>query len=147
MVHEFERNNKTKPHTHQQEFHSSELPLALQPLTSQPRWVCWRWEWREQEGKPGEGKWTKPSIQCGAGWPAYASTVDPSTWGTYEAAVARVRNGQADGIGYPLPVSRSCPSRPTEYRRDAAAQPLSAFLPRNPLAGKILWDCYSPAPD
>ena len=24
---------------------------------------------------------------------------------------------------------------------------LSAFLPRNPLAGKILWDCYSPAPD
>ena len=64
--------------------------------------MCWCWEWREKEGKPGEGKWTKPPIQCGTGWPAYASTDDPSTWGTYEAAVARVRNGQADGIGYCL---------------------------------------------
>jgi primase-polymerase (primpol)-like protein len=105
---ELERNNstetkeKTKPRTYQQEFHSSELPSALQSLTRQPRWVCWRWEWREQEGKPGGGNWTKPPIQCGAGWPAYASTDDPSTWGTYDEAVTRVRDGQADGIGYCL---------------------------------------------
>ena len=102
MAHEFKRDNftETEPHTHQQEFHRSGLPPALQPLTSQRRWVCWCWKWQEKkEGKPGEGKWTKPPIQAGAGYPAYARTDDPTTWSTYEAAVARVRDGEADGIG------------------------------------------------
>ena len=121
MARESERNNstRTKPHTHQQEFHSSELPSALQSLTEQRRWVCWCWKWREEKGKPGEGKWTKPPIQCGTGWPAYASTDDASTWGTYGEAVARLRNSQADGIGYCLNgISKSLTSRLPVFLRN-----------------------------
>src|SRR6516164_775953 len=54
---------------------------------------------REEGGQAGEGKWTKPQIQAGAGYQAYARTDDPTTWSTYEAADARVRDGEADGIG------------------------------------------------
>ena len=36
------------------------LPEALAPLKKLPNWVCWRWEWRIEEGR---GKWTKPPFQ------------------------------------------------------------------------------------
>jgi hypothetical protein len=62
-------------------------------LEEKGRWVCWRWEWRN-------GKWTKPPIQCGAGYPNYARTDDPATWGDYAEAAARVAAGGVDGIGY-----------------------------------------------
>jgi hypothetical protein len=57
--------------------------------------VCWRWEWRN-------GRWTKPPIQPGGGFPAYARNNDPSTWGTYAEAVKRVIDGGADGVGFCL---------------------------------------------
>jgi primase-polymerase (primpol)-like protein len=65
-------------------------------LPHEERWVCWRWE---QRGN----KVTKPPIQCGVGYPAYARTNDPTTWGVGDTALARVTAGEADGVGYCLP--------------------------------------------
>jgi hypothetical protein len=75
------------------------LPPALAHLTKLERWVLWRWELRRRRN--GQEAWTKPPYQC-----AYpnmpAKSNDPSTWGTYEAAVAAVAAGLADGIGFVL---------------------------------------------
>jgi DNA polymerase I-like protein with 3'-5' exonuclease and polymerase domains len=86
---------RRKPETHQINFAEASLPAALIPLTTQSRWVCWRWEWRNN-------KWTKPPIQPGNGFPAYARNNDSSTWGIYAEAVKRVIDGSADGIGFCL---------------------------------------------
>jgi hypothetical protein len=77
----------------------SHLPQALQPLTKHKRWVVWPWQLRKR--KNGEEVWTKPPYQCGNP-KAAAKSNDPSTWGTYEAGVATVTTGLADGIGYML---------------------------------------------
>jgi hypothetical protein len=78
------------------------LPPALQPLTSEKRWVVWSWEWRSN--KSG-GKWTKPPRQ--ARDPGRnARSNDPSTWGSYNDAIIAVAAGKADGIGYTLSGSR-----------------------------------------
>jgi len=75
------------------------LRAALQPLTAERRWVVWPWELRKTKG--GKEKWTKPPKQ--ARDPAHnARSNDPSTWGTYDDAVATVQRGNADGIGYML---------------------------------------------
>jgi RecA-family ATPase len=84
-----------KPATYQINFAQARLPAALIPLTTQPRWVCWRWEWRQ-------GKWTKPPIRPGKGFPAYARSNDPATWGTFTETVQRVTQGGVDGIGFCL---------------------------------------------
>jgi DNA polymerase I-like protein with 3'-5' exonuclease and polymerase domains len=94
------QDRRRKPKTYQIDFAKESLPAALIPLTTQPRWVCWRWEWRTD--KQGNGKWTKPPIQPSSGFPAYARNNDPSTWGTYTEAVQRVIDGGADGIGFCL---------------------------------------------
>jgi hypothetical protein len=74
------------------------LPDALAPLTDQPRWVVWLWEWRATKAA---GKWTKPPRQ--AGDPSRnAKSNDPSTWSSYEDAVAAVTVGDVDGIGFML---------------------------------------------
>jgi putative DNA primase/helicase len=89
-----------QPATYQINLAETLLPAALIPLTTQLRWVCWRWEWRK--GKSTKGKWTKPPIQPGNGFPAYAKNNDPATWGTFAEAVQRVTQGGADGIGFCL---------------------------------------------
>jgi hypothetical protein len=61
---------KTKPTPYQIDFASASLPPALIPLTTLPRWVNWRWEYRD-------GKWTKPPIQPGNG--RFARNNDPIT--------------------------------------------------------------------
>jgi primase-polymerase (primpol)-like protein len=75
------------------------LPKALEHLTKLRRWVVWRWELRRRRN--GKDAWTKPPYQC-----AYprtpAKSNDPATWDTYEAAVAAVAAGHADGIGFML---------------------------------------------
>ena len=86
----------TKPKTHCSNL--AELPSALAPLTDEMRWVNWRWESRE--GKKGEIIWTKPPYR-----PrdlTFARSNDRSTWGSYERAVRRWENGDADGIGVML---------------------------------------------
>ena len=75
------------------------LPEALHWLTTQKRWVVWRWVRRVTAG--GKEKWTKPPYR-----PAFpkslAKSDDPSSWGSYQDAVAAVAAGQADGIGVML---------------------------------------------
>ena len=75
------------------------LPEALHWLTTQKRWVVWKWVKRVTPG--GKEKWTKPPFQ-----PAFpkeaAKSNDPSTWGTYQEALAAVAAGRANGIGVML---------------------------------------------
>ena len=77
----------------------SKLPIALQGLTKQRRWVVWRWVPRTS--KNGTVNWTKPPYQ-----PAFpnapAKSNAPSTWGSYQEALAVVAAGKADGIGVML---------------------------------------------
>ncbi len=86
-----------KPQTHNGDL--EHLPTALAPLTEERRWVVWPWELRET--KAGRKKWTKPPRQA-RDPNRNARSNDPSTWGSYDDAVAAVRAGNADGIGYML---------------------------------------------
>jgi hypothetical protein len=81
-----------KPQTHNGDF--AQLPPGLKPLTQERRWVVWRWT-------EVNGKWSKPPFQASTP-DRYAKSTDPSTWGTFDEAVAAVRAGLADGIGYAL---------------------------------------------
>jgi hypothetical protein len=86
-----------KPNTYYKNL--AHLPPALQPLTMEPRWLIWRWE--QRTNKDGAVKWTKPPYQ--ARYPdQHAKSDDPDTWGNHHDAVAAMRAGHADGIGYAL---------------------------------------------
>ena len=75
------------------------LPDALAPLKALPNWVCWKWEWKID--KRGVGKWTKPPYQ--PKHPRkYAKNNDPSTWATYDEALAVFTAGHCHGIGFGL---------------------------------------------
>lgn len=68
---------------------SQHIPESLANL---PRWVCWKWEWRED-------KWTKPLFNAKSD--DYAKSDDPSTWVSYsEAMAAYRRNKEFAGIGF-----------------------------------------------
>jgi hypothetical protein len=86
-----------KPHTYIADLEN--LPKALQHLTKQKRWVVWRW--KEIIKENGEMNWTKPPYQCRAP-KINAKSNDSGTWDSYEAALAAVQAGQADGIGFML---------------------------------------------
>jgi hypothetical protein len=89
--------NMSKPHTYLGDL--SHLPKALHRLLSQCRFVVWRWKKRS---KPDSSVvWTKPPYRC-ADPRQPAKSNDPSTWGTYQEAVAAVAAKQADGIGIML---------------------------------------------
>jgi AAA domain len=75
------------------------LPEALAPLKELPNWVCWKWQLKFN--KTGEPKWDKPPFNP-ARPHAYAKNNDPTTWGTYEQALAVFRRGECDGIGFSL---------------------------------------------
>jgi primase-polymerase (primpol)-like protein len=79
-----------KPETFQGDL--AKLPAALKPLEEERRWVAWKWEKSRKTGK-----WTKPPYQTGNG--RNASNDDPSTWGGYHEAIAKV---DKDGIGFNL---------------------------------------------
>jgi hypothetical protein len=67
------------------------IPLELK---TGRRFVLWRWTWIESKKK-----WTKPPLQAN-GRPAKAT--DPSTWTTYEKALAVYLRGGFDGFGLVL---------------------------------------------
>jgi hypothetical protein len=104
----------------------TQLPRALRQLTSQPRWVVWRWELRAK--KNGARAWTKPPYQCRNPKVA-AKSNDPSTWKSYEAAVAAVVAGQADGIGYMLKNSEIA-AADLDHVRDAQTGELAGWAQR-----------------
>jgi hypothetical protein len=83
---------------------STERPVALAvrpegippELKLLPRWVRWRYVWRED--KKGAGKWTKPPYQPGG---PFARSNDPATWSSFED-VYPFDPGAWDGIGFML---------------------------------------------
>lgn len=60
-------------------------------LRERRQWVCWRYENRG-------GKRTKVPVGPDTG--RNASSTDPSTWSTFEAAVARAEMGDLEGVGF-----------------------------------------------
>jgi hypothetical protein len=75
------------------------LPKALLHLTTQKRWVIWRW--KKVVRKNGEIAWTKPPYQC-RNPRILAKSNDPNTWGSYEDVMAAMTAGHAHGIGFML---------------------------------------------
>ena len=71
------------------------LPIQVQNIPPElqefDQWAAWRWEKRE-------GKWTKPPISPSTG--GYARNNDPNTWGSFEAALWRMRRDRLPGIGF-----------------------------------------------
>lgn len=64
------------------------LPASLKAI---PQWVCWRHE-------PVKGRQTKvPYAPNGSG---KASSTDPSTWATFEAACEAIESGGHSGLGF-----------------------------------------------
>lgn len=60
-------------------------------LTALNNWVSWRWERRD-------GKWTKAPVDATNG--RRASSIDPSTWTTFEDAVRHARRSALPGVGF-----------------------------------------------
>jgi len=71
------------------------LPVALRPLTEHKRWIVWKWV------QTKSGKFTKPPYRADAP-SSHALSNEPPTWSNYETALAAVKAGKADGIGYVL---------------------------------------------
>jgi hypothetical protein len=105
----------------------SNLPKALQHLTKQKRWVVWRWELRENK-KTGANVWTKPPFRCSKPKLA-AKSNDANTWDSYEAAVAAVAAGLADGIGFMLKDSEVA-AADLDHVRDAQTGELIGWAKR-----------------
>jgi AAA domain len=85
--------SNNKPITQQRNL--AKLPQALAPLIERPQWTVWKWT-----QKP-DGSWQKPPFMA-TQLDRHASTTDPSTWNSYETALATVQAGHADGISYIL---------------------------------------------
>jgi hypothetical protein len=96
------------------------LPTALAPLTRIPHWVLWRWTLVN-------GRWSKPPFQVRDPH-KHASTDDPSTWSDYRAAVAAVRTGRADGIGFVLTESLIFCCIDYDHGRDPASETIDDWL-------------------
>jgi putative DNA primase/helicase len=64
------------------------IPLELR---ERRQWVTWKFEQRD-------GKLTKPPLRPDAS--NYASADDPTTWGSFEEALATVEQGKARGVGF-----------------------------------------------
>jgi hypothetical protein len=113
-----------KPHTYIADL--GNLPKALQHITRLKRWVVWRWELRTK--KNGAETWTKPPYQCSNPKIAAKSNVS-NTWGTYEAAIAAVQAGLADGIGFMLKDSEVA-AADLDHVRDAQTGELIGWAQR-----------------
>lgn len=78
-------------------FVKANVPAALRGLA---RWVGWRFEWKDDEGR-----WTKVPLDPNKGCLGLAKTNTPATWGEFDAtgkAVSKAIKGFADvdGMGY-----------------------------------------------
>lgn len=67
---------------------ANELPIELRDI---PQWVCWTVRRRD-------GKQTKIPLDPNTG--GYASTADPSTWGTFHVALMYAMRDDVAGIGF-----------------------------------------------
>ncbi len=60
-------------------------------LRARAQWVCWGWAFRG-------GKWTKQPLNAATGLPA--SSTDPATWATLDAALSRMARDGLPGVGF-----------------------------------------------
>jgi putative DNA primase/helicase len=68
------------------------IPEAIpDTLKAIDQWVCWRYTWQKS-------KWDKPPLQSHGG--NLASTTDPKTWSTFDAAMYAYQTGILDGVGF-----------------------------------------------
>jgi primase-polymerase (primpol)-like protein len=101
---------------------------ALNELKAIPQWVAWQYEGR------GGPKPTKPPIDPRTG--RYASTSDPSTWGTYEQALERAQRDRLAGIGFVLSEDDNL----TGYDFDNVRNPTTGHI--KPWVREILGETY-----
>jgi primase-polymerase (primpol)-like protein len=66
------------------------LPVSLRQYD---RWVCWTTQERSEKS-------TKVPLDPTSVSGAYASTADPTTWGSFDAALQRATAPDVDGIGF-----------------------------------------------
>ena len=74
-----------------------------QDLRSLPQWVCWRYEERKNgKGEKHKTKVLKTPSVFQNGYPSNASSTDPQTWRSFEAAVEAYQKygSKYDGIGF-----------------------------------------------
>jgi putative DNA primase/helicase len=60
-------------------------------LRERPQWVVWRYE--QRDGKLDKVPYDPASFEC-------ASTTDLMTWGSFDIAIAALKAGNFDGIGF-----------------------------------------------
>ena len=89
--------------------------------------MVWRWELRinkKPANKLGPSRLTSVAIPR-----LQAKSNDPSTWGTYKAAIAAVAAGKADGIGFMLKDSEVA-AADLDHVRDAQSGELVGWAKR-----------------
>lgn len=84
---------------------------AIDLLKADRKWVAWRYVQRKG-GKP-----TKPPVNPATGKAAKVS--DPTTWGTYEEAVARQKADNLPGVGYVMTEDDNLTGGDLDHVRDA----------------------------
>jgi primase-polymerase (primpol)-like protein len=83
--------DRLKPATADREaMRPNALPVSLRQYE---QWVCWT---TQERG----GKATKVPLDPASVSGAYASTADPTTWGSFDAALQRATASDVDGIGF-----------------------------------------------
>src|SRR5262245_66375222 len=87
---------QSKPQTYNGDL-ANLAPGLASAVAHLPNFVVWRWVWKWNTKKQ-EGKWTKPPYQSRHP-DSLADVSDPDTWAPYDAALAAVRRGDADGLG------------------------------------------------
>jgi hypothetical protein len=101
---------ETRPTTYQKNL--AKLPPALAPLCERPQWAVWRWTLL------AHGRWQKPPFMA-CKPQRHASVKDPSTWTDYNAALAAVQAGHADGLTYLLTDNDPFAAIDLDHCRDA----------------------------
>jgi hypothetical protein len=69
---------------------------ALQPLLAQRRWVMWRYEARNGDGKSSKAPYVAADPN------RHASSKDPRDWCDFETAIAAARRNGFDGVTFAL---------------------------------------------
>jgi hypothetical protein len=96
-------------------------PPALAPLRARLQWAIWRLTWRA-------GRWTKPPFRCDDP-NRFASSADPSSWFSYEAAVAAAA-AHGDGISYVLTPDDSFAAVDVDHVRDLVTGTIEPWAQR-----------------
>ena len=102
--------------------HQPDLSAIPGELRDHDQWVSWR-------GQDRDGKQTKAPIDVHTS--RLASTTDPTTWGTFDDAVAFVSAGRADGVGFVFTTDDSYVGVDLDHCRDAdtgALEPWAAQI-------------------